>query len=168
MIPRISFIHGMVMMAILFGVAGAAHADTYLVIANNTDDTAHINTSYPVASKSARWTPLDATLDAGGFTFNLRDTHQKCNDGGWRIQADVTKEGAAVGSHEYCIQLGFAEVGCLAVRLDPGGKIAMNKAHGFHCSNQWWSDRDGPAVFKTIMEAAGAVAGARGGGTPAP
>jgi hypothetical protein len=137
-----------------------AYADTYLVIANNTDGEMFLNTSYPIPPGTARWNPLDATIDAEGITYNIRDTHEQCSDGGWRISTDMSQGGTHLRTHDYCIPLAFAEVGCLGVRIDQGGNFAINKVGGLHCSNQWWDDQQGLEVFQTVVEGTGNAIGA--------
>ena len=126
-----------------------AAADTYVLVMNTLDSSVTINGSDVIDSKGGIWSPLDATIiHSGNKTARLKDMHKKCNDGGWLIQGTASK------TTNFCIQLGFGEIGCvLAILADHGqGPVfEMEKVRNTACSDQWWNTK-GKGIFTEAYE----------------
>ncbi|UAJ73110.1 hypothetical protein IQE94_01825 [Synechocystis sp. PCC 7339] len=129
---------------VLFGQP--AFADTYILLMNGLDEKISINGSAPLDGEGGGiWSPLDATIitSSGKKIGQIKDMHQQCPQGGWLIR------GAATTTTDYCIQLGFAEVGCLLAILDEKDSkytIEMEKVRGTVCSDQWFNTK-GKTMF---------------------
>jgi len=117
-----------------------ASADTYLVIANATNETITVNGG-SLENKGLAWVPLDAVVGLpSGQKYNLIDTHQHgCGDGnGWLIQSNGPK------STSLCIHLNSGEIGCVlaVVRKNKGDDVPwidMDKIALGKCSSEWFN-----------------------------
>ncbi len=147
--------------AATFGLAGSAQAKTNVVVANNFGAPLYYNGTVNMDSGTARWSELPLTLENPeyGVSFTIKDTGVECGASGYVIRTHKYQGGSWVGDFDFCIDLSFAEIGCLAIRVDPTASLAITKASGTHCSNQWFAVRSNEEIFSTIAELAGAASG---------
>lgn len=130
-------------------LTSTAYADTNAVFMNATSGTVNLG-GKRIAPQSGSYTTLWGVTGvlANGKTFELKDDSKRCaGDSGWAISARGNALKAPV---TYCIELGFAEVGCVYIVVaedrDPQNAplgtytAAISKAAGHSCSDNWWSD----------------------------
>ncbi len=135
-----------VFVLLLFGTR-LASADTYAIVMNTLDKPITINGSEVIRGGDGVWTPLDANIIYNGNkSAKIRDMKRNCTaasgNSGWLLT------GSASLNSNYCIELGFAEIGCiLAVLHAPNPNtpqnvmITMTKMAGSNCSNSWWNTK---------------------------
>lgn len=144
--------------------SGSTFADTYVVVINALKDNIRVNNN-ALSNGSGSWSALDALVETqNGTKLTIKDMHAKCKSGGWQIQSTGPKP------TDYCINLGFGEVGCLfaAVRQDAGSQIPyidMTKVALGNCSGKWWEQAGrGPIteITKLIADTGTSIAAAVG------
>ena len=147
---------------------GSAYADTYLVVINSLGDNIKVN-NVAVAPSASAWSALPGIIEtSNGSRYSVKDMSKKCSNGAWEIQSQGPKP------TNYCVSLGFGEVGCLfAFVRQPSGAavpyIDMDKVALGNCSSNWWTQagRDtvkelADEVRKTASSVAEVVAAKKG------
>ncbi len=125
---------------LIFGLtfAQSATAETNMLLMNMLEGKVSVNgAAYVDGQGGGIWSPLDALIiHSGNQKAYVKDMHQQCSGGGWKIR------GQASVINDYCLHLGFAEIGCVVAILgETNGKyeITIEKVAGRLCSDQWYN-----------------------------